>query len=143
MIKPGPYPEAKSSSLETKNPTLFIKSYQVQPSSPSTPPRSVSLTVKVLVTQSCLTLCDPTDCSQSGSAVHEILQEGVLGWSGLGGVVEYWSGLPVPSPGYLPNPGIKPGSPELQVDSLPSEPPGKHPPSLKETANRDTAAYTF
>ena len=31
---------------------------------------------------------------------------------------EYWSGLPFPSPGYLPNPGIKPGSPELQVDSL-------------------------
>ena len=32
---------------------------------------------------------------------------------------EYWSGLPVPSPGVLPNPGIKPGSPALQADSLP------------------------
>ena len=32
---------------------------------------------------------------------------------------EYWSGLPFPSPGYLPNPGIKPVSPAWQVDSLP------------------------
>ena len=38
---------------------------------------------------------------------------------------EYWSGLPFPSPGDLPNPGIEPGSPTLQADSLPSEPPGK------------------
>ena len=38
---------------------------------------------------------------------------------------EYWSGLPFPSPGDLPNPGIEPGSPALQVISLPSEPPGK------------------
>ena len=38
---------------------------------------------------------------------------------------EYWSGLPFPSPGNLPNPGIKPGSPALQADPLPSEPPGK------------------
>ena len=38
---------------------------------------------------------------------------------------EYWSGLPFPSPGYLPNPGIKPRSPTLQPDALTSEPPGK------------------
>ena len=38
---------------------------------------------------------------------------------------EYWSGLPFPSPGDLPNPGIKPGSPALQADALSSEPPGK------------------
>ena len=38
---------------------------------------------------------------------------------------EYWSGLPFPSPGDLPNPGIKPESPALQADSLPSEPPDK------------------
>ena len=38
---------------------------------------------------------------------------------------EYWSGLPFPSPGHLPDPGIEPGSPALQTDSLPSEPPGK------------------
>ena len=41
---------------------------------------------------------------------------------------ECWSGLPFPSPGGLPDPGIKPGSPTLQEDALPSEPPGK--PSL-------------
>ena len=38
---------------------------------------------------------------------------------------EYWSGLPFPSPGDLPNPGIKPGSPALGADALTSEPPGK------------------
>ena len=38
---------------------------------------------------------------------------------------EYWSGLPFPSPGDLPNTGIKPGSPTLQADALTSEPPGK------------------
>ena len=38
---------------------------------------------------------------------------------------EYWSGLPCLPQGELPNPGIKPRSPTLQVDSLPSEPPGK------------------
>ena len=42
---------------------------------------------------------------------------------------EYWGGLPFPSPGDLPNPGIKPGSSALQVDSLPSEPSGKPPTS--------------
>ena len=42
---------------------------------------------------------------------------------------EYWSGLPFPSPGDFPNPGIKPWSPVLQADALSSEPPGKpsHP----------------
>ena len=38
---------------------------------------------------------------------------------------ECWSGLPFPSPGDLPDPGIEPGSPTLQADALPSEPPGK------------------
>ena len=38
---------------------------------------------------------------------------------------EYWSGLPFPSPRDLPKPGIEPGSPALQADSLSSEPPGK------------------
>ena len=39
---------------------------------------------------------------------------------------EYWSGLPFPSPGNLPNPEIKPRSPSLHVDSLSAEPQGKH-----------------
>ena len=38
---------------------------------------------------------------------------------------EYWSGLPFPSPGDPPNPGIEPRSPTLHADTLPSEPPGK------------------
>ena len=38
---------------------------------------------------------------------------------------EYWSGLPFPSPGDLPNPGIKPRSPALQAEALSSEPLGK------------------
>ena len=38
---------------------------------------------------------------------------------------EYWSGVPYPSPGDLPDPGIKSGSPALQADSLPSKPLGK------------------
>ena len=37
---------------------------------------------------------------------------------------EYWSGFPFPSPGDLPNSGIEPKSPALQVDALQSEPPG-------------------
>ena len=43
-----------------------------------------------------------------------------MGFSGQ----EYWSGLPFPSLGDLPEPG-KPGSPSLQADALPSDPPGK------------------
>ena len=38
---------------------------------------------------------------------------------------EYWSGLPFPSPGDIPDPGIEPRSPALQADALPSEPQGK------------------
>ena len=40
---------------------------------------------------------------------------------------EYWSGLSFPSPGDLPNPGIKPGSPALQANSLPAEPSNRWP----------------
>ena len=50
------------------------------------------------ITQSCPTLCDPT--------VYGILQARILEW------------VDIPSPGDLPNPGIEPGSPALQVDSL-------------------------
>ena len=44
---------------------------------------------------------------------------------------EYWSGLPSPSPGNLPDSGIEPRSPALQADALTSEPPGKPSVSLK------------
>ena len=64
----------------------------------------VSLKVKVLVIQLCLTLCDPMDYIPPGSLSMEFSKE------------EYWSGLPFPSPGDLPDPGIKPGSPALLAD---------------------------
>ena len=65
------------------------------------------------VAQSCLTLCDPMDCSLPGFSIHGIFQTRVL------------SGLPFPSPGDLPDPEIEPRSPALWADALPSEPPGK------------------
>ena len=57
---------------------------------------------------------------------------------------EYWSGLPFLSPGDLPNPGIEPGSPALQADSLPSEPPGrpwKKWGLIKKNPNRSRIVY--
>ena len=65
--------------------------------------------IHVLVTQSCLTLCNPTDCNPPGSSVPGILQASVLEWPAF------------PSPEDLPNPGIEPWSPTLQADSLPFE----------------------
>ena len=54
---------------------------------------------------------------------------------------EYWSGLPFPSPGDLPDPGIKPRSPTLEADALTSEPPGK--PKLYEmhSLNNDLKVF--
>ena len=63
---------------------------------------------KVKVTQLCPTLCESVDYTVRGISRPE-----------------YWSGLPFPSPGDLPNPGIEPRFPALQADSLLSEPPGK------------------
>ena len=65
------------------------------------------------VAQSCPTLCDPwTVAHQAPLSVGLSRQE-------------YWSGLPFPSPGDLPDPGIEPRSPTLQAGTLTSEPPGK------------------
>ena len=50
---------------------------------------------------------------------------------------EYWTGLPFPPPDDLPNPGIKPGSPTLQADSLPSKPLWK--PFKTKTENKTKA----
>ena len=52
---------------------------------------------------------------------------------------EYWSGLPFPSPGYLPDAGIKPGSPTLQADTLLFEPPGKSNQDNKVKTKSDIA----
>ena len=53
---------------------------------------------------------------------------------------EYWSGLPFPSAGDLPDPGIEPRSPALEADALTSEPPGK--PSMGECA-QNKHSYTY
>ena len=59
--------------------------------------------------QSCLTLCDPVDCSPPGSSVHGILQARILEWVAISFSTD------------LPDPGIEPRSPALQADSLLSE----------------------
>ena len=66
------------------------------------------------VAQACLTLCSPRDCRLQDSSIHGTFQ-----------AIRYWRGLPFPSPGDLPYPGIEPRSPALWADALPSEPPGK------------------
>ena len=66
--------------------------------------------------KSCLTLCDPIDYNLPASSVHGFSKQ------------ESWSGLPSPSSGDLPNPGIEPMSliaPELQTDPLPLALPRK------------------
>ena len=112
------------------------------------------LKVKVKVTQLCPTLCDPMNYT-----VHGILQARILEWltfpfsrgssqprdwtqvSHNAGrffaswatreAQEYWNGWPIPSPMVLPDPGMEPGSPALQVDSLPTELSGKPWPGIK------------
>ena len=66
--------------------------------------------VKVLVAQSCLTLCGPVDSRQAPLSMGFSRQE-------------FWGGLPFPPPGDFPDPGIEPRSPTLQADPLPFEPP--------------------
>ena len=101
--------------------------------------------------QSCPTLCNPMDGSPPGSSVPGILQARTLEWVAISfssawkllshaqlfvtpwttahqaplsmrfSRQGYWSGVPFPSPGDLPHPGIKPRSAALQADSLPTE----------------------
>ena len=74
--------------------------------------RTTGRAVLCFVAQLCLTLCDPLDYHPPGSSVH-------------GDSPGKNTGVDCPPPGDLPNPGIEPRSPTLQVNSLPSEPPGK------------------
>ena len=73
---------------------------------------AIKSSVCVLDTQSCLFAIQWTLAHQTPLSMGFSRQE-------------YWSELPVHSPGDLPNPGIQPTSPALQADSLLSEPPGK------------------
>ena len=68
------------------------------------------------VVQSCLTLCDPADCSPPGSSIHGILQARILEWITIS--------FPRGSSGSRDG---TPGSPALQADALTSEPPGQTP----------------
>ena len=83
-----------------------------------------------------MTLHDPMNCSPQIPLSMELSRQ------------EYWSGLPVPSSGNLPNPGIKPRSPALQADSLLSEPPRKPkydpviPLLQTDLGNRKTSIHT-
>ena len=70
------------------------------------------------IVKSCLTLCNPLHCNPLGSSVHGISQE------------EYWSELPYPSPGDLPDPAIKPEVLALTEGFFTTEAPGK-PKQLK------------
>ena len=107
----------------------------------------------VLIIQSCLTVWDPMDCSLPGSSVHgdspgknigvgcHIFLQGIFPTQGLNWGLPHCRGLlyhlshqgspwilewvPIPSPWDLPDPGIEPRSPALQMDSLPAELPGK------------------
>ena len=129
------------------NPHLLCLLHWQAGSLPLVPPGS-----DMKVAQLCPTLCDPMDYT-----AHGILQTRILEWlvfpfsrgcfqprdrTQVSHTVgrfftswvtreaqEYWSGQPIPSLVDLPNPGIEPGSPALQVDSLPAElsekPPGK------------------
>ena len=74
------------------------------------------LTMKVKITQSCLTLWDPMDCILHGILQARILERVALPFS---------SGSPFPSPVDIPNPGIEPRSPALQAVSLPAQPQRK------------------
>ena len=58
------------------------------------------------------TLCDPKDCNHQSPEFMRFSRQ------------EYWSGLPCPSPGDLPDPGIKPSSPALAGGFFTAEPPG-------------------
>ena len=101
--------------------------------------------VKLLVTQSCLTLWDPVDCSPPGSSIHWILQARILE-------------AIIPFPWDLPDPRIESRSPTLQADSffffffLQSEPPEKpqiswmlpqHHPTIRERAATYLDIYIF
>ena len=100
--------------------------------------------------QSCLTLCDPMDCSPPGFSIHAWISQ-----------AEYWSGLPFPSPGDLPNPRIGPTSPALATrffatqspaaakscptwcDPIDGSPPGSPVPGILQARTLEWVAISF
>ena len=114
-------------------------------------PKAIKYRVRAAhsVTQSCLTLCNPIDCSPPGSSFHGIFQAGIPEWVAISysrgssqprdwtpipcmsmgfSRQEYWSGLPFPTLWDLPDPGIEPAplaSPALTGGFFTAVPPGK------------------
>ena len=80
--------------------------------------------VLCLVAQLCPTLCNPIEPARLLCPWGFSRQE-------------YWSGLPCPSPGDFPNTRSEPRSPSLKANSLPSEPPGKPIPALRDNLEND------
>ena len=83
--------------IPPKDVLFIIEDWNAKVGSQETPGSEV----KSEVAQSCPTLCDPMDCSLPGSSVQGFSRQ------------EYWSGLPFPSPGDLPDPETEPGSPSM------------------------------
>ena len=101
---------------------------------PAKPPNMEPTPWKVLVAQSCPTLCDPVDCNPLDSSVHGILQAGILEW------------LAGPFSGDLPYSGTEPRSPYhpyLQADSLPSEPQRKPQYETHTTSQWQNSAHVI
>ena len=88
--------------MDTSYPAYFLKCFHILVG-------KIGVTLRLTV----LTLCSPMDLA------HQVPPS--MGFSRQ----EYWSGLPFPSPGDLPDPGIEPGSPSFQADALTSELLGK------------------
>ena len=114
---PGGLPNPR---IESKSPSLQVDSL------PSEAPRKSVTRLPVL--KSCK--------HKSSQATHSVVSDSATPWTvaqqappSMGfSRQEYWSGLPFPSPGDLPDPGIEPRSPALQADALTSEPPeNRHP----------------
>ena len=82
-----------------------------------------------LVTKLCPTLATPLTVACQVSLSMRLSRQ------------EYWSGLPCPSPGDLPDPGLEPRSPSLQVDALTSEPPGVPMGRLKQLLIREGRGF--
>ena len=108
------YPFSSGSSRPRNETGVFCIAGSLYQLSYQRSPQNIKLSVvKVSVTQLCLTLCDLMDCCALESLSLEFWGQ------------EYWSGLLFPSEGDLPDLGIEPRYPTLQVVSLPSESPAK------------------
>ena len=108
-LSPGVLP---SPGIEPASPVSPALQAETLPSEPPAKPQ-IRLKVKVLAAQLCPTFCNPLDSNLPSSSIHRIFQARILEWVAISFSRD------------LPDPGIKPGPPTLQADSLLSEPPGK------------------